>query len=154
MAEYDSRPEIYEHITQVRNLLLDAAVQLIDRAHLHDVSKLLPPEVEAFDEFTPKLKDLVYGSDEYRECLRQMKPALEHHYAANRHHPEHFEGGIGDMNLLDMLEMLCDWIEASKRTKDGDVRKSIETINAERFGYDEGVKRLLLNTLDVLEGMA
>ena len=32
---------------------------------------------------------LTYGSDEYKACLTEMKPALDHHYAANRHHPEH-----------------------------------------------------------------
>ena len=144
---YDSRADTYEHIALVRDLMLEFVYQLIVRSNIHDESKLLPPEVEVFDEFTPKLKDLVYGSEEYRECLRQMKPALEHHYAENRHHPEHFgEEGIAGMNLLDLIEMLCDWVAASRRTKDGDVRLSIETINAERFGYGDEVTRLLLNT--------
>ena len=148
MADYDSRPETYEHIAAVRHLLLGCATNLIQRADEHDASKLVPPELEAFDEFTPKLKDTVYGSDEYRGFLRQMKPALAHHYASNSHHPEHFgEDGILGMNLLDVVEMLCDWAAAVHRTKDGDLIASIETLNADRFGYDEQIKRLLLNTV-------
>ena len=148
---YDSRPETYEHITRVRLLMLKVAFDLIERAHVHDASKLLDPERAAFDEFTPKLKDTVYGSDEYRGFLEAMQPALQHHYAMNRHHPEHFEVGIRGMNLSDVVEMLCDWKAASERTKDGDVRASIETINQERFGYSDELKDVLLNTLEVLD---
>lgn len=151
-VSYDSRPETYEHIAAVRALLLDCVTTLIRRADVHDASKLVPPELEAFDTFTPKLKDTVYGSDEYKDFLRQMKPALAHHYASNRHHPEHFgEDGILGMNLLDVIEMLCDWAAAVRRTKDGDLIGSIETLNADRFGYDDQIKRLLLNTVRDLD---
>jgi hypothetical protein len=37
-----------------------------------------------------------------------MAPALKHHYENNRHHPEHFKNNIDDMNLIDLIEMLCD----------------------------------------------
>lgn len=43
------------------------------------------------------------GCDEYRACLREMKPALEHHYASNSHHPEHYSNGIQGMSLFDLL---------------------------------------------------
>lgn len=150
MPDFDSRPETYEHIDAVRSLMLEVVMQVLDRAHKHDESKLHPPEVAVFDEFTPKLKDLVYGSEEYRDCLAQMKPALDHHYDVNRHHPEHFEDGILGMNLIDLIEMLCDWAAASKRGKGGDVRQSIRTINQARFGYGDEVERLLLNTAEAL----
>ena len=149
-ASYDSRPETYQHIDRVRLLMLKATFDLLERAHVHDASKLLDPERAVFDEFTPKLKDTVYGSPAYTSFLSQMQPALEHHYAANRHHPEHFEDGIRGMSLIDLVEMLCDWCAASERTKDGDVRASIETINQERFGYGDELKAVLLNTLEVL----
>jgi len=44
-----------------------------------------------------------------------MKPALEHHYALYRHHPEHFQNGIDDMNLIDLVEMFADWKASSER---------------------------------------
>lgn len=147
---YDSRPDTYEHIGKVRARLIAAAKNLLDRAHAHDQSKLAEPELATFDEFTPKLSALVYGSEEYRACLAAMRPALEHHYAANRHHPEHWPNGIADMSLLDLLEMLCDWKAASERTKDGDLARSIG-MNQERFGYGDELAAILLNTARELE---
>ena len=60
-----------------------------------------------------------------------------------------FENGMKDMNLIDLLEMICDWKASSERHADGDVYKSIE-INQKRFGYSDDVKALLKNTVDFL----
>jgi hypothetical protein len=124
-------------------------MELYSRAEEHDTSKTEPPEVAFFDEYTPKLNGLTYGSAAYRQCLSEMKPAIIHHYQANRHHPEHFSNGISGMNLIDLIEMLCDWLAATKRHADGDIFKSIE-INAQRFGYDTVLASLLRNTAQAL----
>lgn len=145
----DSRPETYEHIGQVQALLLGAAQNLERRAKDHDASKLESPEVEVFDEFTEKLKDTTYDSREYHEHLEGMQVGLDHHYEANDHHPQHFANGIAGMNLLQLTEMLCDWIAATRRHPDGDIRVSIEK-NAERFGYGAEMKQLLHNTVDAI----
>ena len=144
-GDYDSRPDTYVHIARVRELLWGVASDLLRRGHVHDQSKLESPEVEVFDEFTPKLKDSTYGSDEYKEFLAGMGEGLRHHYEVNDHHPEHFENGIEEMDLIQLTEMLCDWKAATERHADGDLTRSIEQ-NAERFGYGEEIKRLLLNT--------
>ena len=146
MAEpYDSRPDTYEHINHVRGHLMDVIVELMKRAHAHDLSKLQSPERELFDKYTPLLRDTTYGSDEYKAYLKEMGEALAHHYAANRHHPEHHENGVGDMNLVDVLEMISDWKAATLRHADGDLERSI-TQNAERFGYGPELTGLLKNT--------
>jgi hypothetical protein len=145
----DSRVATYEHIHEVRCRMARAIHDLIERQKDHDLSKLDSPEVEIFDEYTPKLAGSTYGSDEYRSYLAGMKPALDHHYAANSHHPEHFPDGIRGMSLLDLLEMLCDWKAATLRHRDGDIRRSIE-INQGRFGYSDELKQILLNTLAVI----
>lgn len=142
---YDSRPDTYEHISKVRGMLLGCAVNLITRAHRHDASKLEEPELSVFNEYTPKLRDNTYGSDEYKQFLVGMGEGLKHHYAHNRHHPEHFRSGIVEMNLLDLLEMLADWKAATLRHADGDLTRSIEQ-NAERFKYSGELKRLLIVT--------
>jgi hypothetical protein len=103
------------------------------------------PEVEYFDTYTPKLAGTTYGSDEYKQLLAELKPALDHHYAINRHHPEHYENGIRGMNLVDLVEMFCDWYAASKRHDDGDIMKSI-AINQKRFGYSDDLKAIFENT--------
>lgn len=51
------------------------------------------------------------------------------------------------MGLHQMIELLADWKAATTRHEDGGLRRSIEQ-NAERFGYGDEVKRLLLNTAE------
>lgn len=148
----DSRVDTYRHIQNVQRLIGRMVRDLLARAERHDQSKLVSPEVAAYDELTPRLAGLTYGSDEYRATLREMKPAIAHHYAANDHHPEHYgEAGIRGMTLPALLEMLCDWKAASLRHNNGDFRRSIE-INQERFGYSDELKAIFLNTLPLLEG--
>jgi hypothetical protein len=142
---YDSRVDTYQHIAVVRGYLLEVVSDLLYRAHDHDLSKLEEPEKSTFDEFTPKLEDSSYGSDEYKGFLEGMGEALAHHYAVNRHHPEHWPNGVADMTLVDVVEMLADWKAATLRHADGDLALSIEK-NADRFGYGEEFTRLLLNT--------
>lgn len=144
MVVYDSRIDTWQHIHEVRRLLSRCIKQLLDRQDQHDLSKLESPEREASDWLNPRLAGLAYGSDEYNSCLAEMRPVLEQHARANRHHPE-ASGGIGGMNLIDLLEMLCDWKAASLR-HDSDVRRSIE-INQKRFGFSDELKKILVNTL-------
>lgn len=148
----DSRSDTEAHIDQVDTLLRGFATDLIVRGAKHDASKLQDPEKPIFDQVSGQLAELTYGSDEYKAALLNMRPALEHHYAANDHHPEHFEGGVGEMNLPQLVEMLCDWIAASRRHDDGDVHRSID-LNAERFGYGEELRALLHNSVEPLEAL-
>lgn len=148
---YDSRPETYEHIGVVRDNLTLVVLELLMRASEHDASKLVDPERATFDEFTPRLRGSTFGSDEYKGFLAEMGEGLAHHYAHNRHHPEHHAEGISGMNLMDLTEMICDWMAATQRHDNGDIRRSIE-INQERFGYDDQLKQILHNTVDALEG--
>jgi hypothetical protein len=138
------------HIERVRNLLNRVVADLLRRAEEHDQSKLERPEVELFTEYTAKLATSTYGSAEYHEFRRLMGPALEHHYAKNSHHPEHFKDGVNDMSLLDLIEMLVDWKAASERHNNGNIRKSIE-VNADRFGLSPQFVRILENTAPFLE---
>ena len=75
-----------------------------------------------------------------------MAPFLDHHYKHNRHHPEHHEDGVFGMNLIDIVEMFCDWAAATMRHSDGDLARSIE-INTERFDLDPQLTAIFQNTL-------
>lgn len=145
--------DTFRHIERVRNLLNVCVLDLIRRGEFHDQTKLKTPEVELFTEYTSKLSTCTYGSEEYRDYLLKLKPALDHHYANNRHHPEHHKNGVNDMNLLDIIEMLCDWKAASERHNDGNIRKSIE-INANRFGLSPQLTKILENTADLMFGLS
>ena len=142
----DQTTKTIEHIINVRKYMSFTRDELIDRSVKHDQSKLESPEKEIFDEYTPKLSQVTYGSDEYKGYLKEMKIALDHHYLANRHHPEHFENGVNDMNLIDLIEMLCDWKAATLRHEDGDINKSIE-YNRKRFDISDQLTKILLNTV-------
>lgn len=143
--------DTFRHIERVRNLLNSVQIALMHRQERHDQTKLCSPEVEAFTEYTDKLKSLSYGSAEYNACKAAMKPALDHHYANNRHHPEHFKNGINDMTLIDLIEMLCDWKASSERHTDGNIRKSIE-VNGNRFNMTPQLVKIFENTVAELFG--
>lgn len=150
MSTYDSRPDTLAHIRRVQTLLAEMQANLAARAIAHDTSKLESPEVEVFDKETPTLRDLTYGSDDYKAALARLGEGLAHHYASNSHHPEHYENGISGMSLLDVVEMLADWAAAVERHEDGNITTSINQ-NAERFGYDELLTSIFHNTIRELE---
>jgi hypothetical protein len=143
--------ETWQHIYEVQKLLHKMQVELGRRALEHDQSKMQHPEAETFAEYTPRLKHIEYGSDEYRQCMKEMGPAIKHHQENNRHHPEMHEGGVNGMNLVDLLEMLCDWKAATMRTKNGDIRRSLE-IQRKRFGLSDQLMSILENTIPLIEG--
>ena len=146
---YDSRIDTHAHIHQVQRLLFDVIHDNSWRSMTHDQSKLQEPELSVFNEYTSKLAGTTYGSPAYEEFRKQMHPVLEHHYANNRHHPEHFANGIRDMTLLDIIEMLADWKAASLRHNDGNILKSVAQ-NQQRFGYSDELKQILMNTVAYL----
>lgn len=145
MMSYDSEGDTREHIFQVAARLNAVCRELRLRGELHDASKLGPVEKPHFDAAIPDLKARVYASPEYKDALRHLEPALKHHYANNRHHAEHHENGISGMDLVDLLEMYCDWAAATLRNKDGDLRRSIE-INIVKLGIDGPLREILRNT--------
>jgi len=146
---YDSEADTLKHIKRVNQLLINASKELLNRAQVHDSSKLGEIEKPLFDKWTPILKNLVYNSPEYKDSLSKLKVALDHHYANNSHHPEYYSNGINGMNLFDLVEMIVDWKAATERTKDGDIRKSVE-INGKRFEMTEQLQQIFLNTVNYL----
>ena len=148
LAERDAT---FEHQAVVRQGLKAVANQLIVRGRNHDKSKLTDKELPYFA-MSDSLKKLPYGSEKYYEQFtRMLKPAVTHHHANNRHHPEYHENGIADMNLVDMTEMVVDWnASAERQGGDHNVFKSINH-NRTRFRIKKDMAQLLWNTaLDVL----
>jgi hypothetical protein len=136
-------------VQRVSNIVHKVVQDLLTRADKHDASKTQEPEAPIFEEFTKKLKDVTYGSNEYKSYLDAMKPALDHHYANNRHHPEHFPDGVSGMTLMDLMEMVADWKAASERHNDGNIMKSIEH-NTGRFDIAPQLAQILKNTVVAL----
>lgn len=156
------------HIRRVGELMVNVAAQLSIRAIVHDAGKWSPDEWPAFEAATPQLAGLTYGSDEYKAALRSIGPAVKHHQTTNTHHPEFFGehvcvqcgaddrdtpctcGGprsadLSGMDLLDLMEMLCDWKAAGERHDNGSMAKSLEH-NRGRFKIEPQLLRVLTNT--------
>lgn len=167
----DSTSETLEHISKVQGYMQAAAANLLTRATVHDQSKLESPEKEAFDRVTERLRGLTYGSPEYKASLAELGPALDHHYAHNSHHPQHYmtwvcngcfqtfevepkwchvcgytqltpEPTVGRMSLFDVLEMLMDWKAAGERHADGSIERSLK-INKDRFKISDQLQSVL-----------
>jgi hypothetical protein len=144
--ELVSNESTRKHREKVNEYLMLVCKQLITRGLNHDNSKLESPELEVFAEYTPRLAESTYNSEEYKGFLEEMKPALDHHYANNRHHPNHFKNGVNDMTIIDIIEMFCDWKAASERHNDGNIKTSIE-INSKKFNITKQLMKVLENSV-------
>src|SRR5271165_1053435 len=145
MIGYDSRADTLVHINAVRDNLETFVSTLLARGRVHGASKLGPEEKAVFDRVFPLLEGVSYGSAEWNAVVEQARPALEHHYACNSHHPEYYGAdGVAGMDLFDVVEMLCDWIAAAKRNPADGVKLEH---NVKLFGIDRQLASILANTL-------
>ena len=142
---YDSRGDTLAHIHRVRDHIGTFVAGILARGAAHDASKLSEPEKSAFDRLLPLLRGVPYGSAEFETLEASMAPALAHHYRANAHHPEHYEGaGLAGMDLFDVVEMVCDWMAAAERHPADGVRLDL---NAAKFGMEPQLAAIIANTL-------
>ena len=143
---YDSTIDTTLHINRVRFLLGQCAITLLERGARHDASKLEEPENAIFDTVGNRLAVITYAGEEYKHSLADLKTALDHHYAHNAHHPEHYPNGVEGMSLFDLIEMLMDWKAAGERDPGGmNLVPSVE-ISSNRFLVGEQLKKILMNT--------
>lgn len=82
--------ETLKHVNEVRNNIWTLIKELDHRAQVHDASKFEEPERSVFAQNTPKLARTQYGTDDYNKLLEEVKPAIDHHYSKNTHHPEFY----------------------------------------------------------------
>lgn len=138
-----------EHKRMVGKGMTFIVTELMERAIVHDNSKFSEAEYPYFSAATDNLKGMTYGSPEYKESLARIQPGIQHHYKVNSHHPEFYENGIEGMDLLDLVEMVCDWYAACMRHADGDIYVSLEK-NRERFKINDQLHSIIKNTVDKL----
>lgn len=113
-ARADSTADTLRHMQAVQTNMARIIADLTLRAGTHDMSKLLPPEKALFDQYSSQLRTLAYGSPDYRNTLNHMRPAIDHHYEVNDHHPEHYKHvtyeACPDVRQLDQV---IAWVQTS-----------------------------------------
>jgi hypothetical protein len=141
-AETPGANATVKHIYAVRQVLGGAITDLVQRSEHHDLSKLQEPELSGF---VPFVEMPEHGTPEYDARLAEMEPVLAEHYRNNDHHPEHWHGGVGEMPLPALIEMLCDW----------KARAGTDPINWDysitRYGIDPQLEGVLRATAEYYE---
>jgi len=121
--------------------------KLFWRGIVHDMSKFYPKDFCKVKHHIKDLTNTSYGTKEYNVILAKMKSSTIHHWKHNRHHPQHYENGFKDMTALDRIEMMCDWVAATKKHDDGDIVFSLE-IGQNKFQYTDKEKEILQSYVD------
>ncbi len=134
------------HIKRVAELVGNFAIDMIRRGQVHDDSKFFPVELEpleALQALTDAEGNAPFGSEEYERRKTLLAPMLEHHYAFNSHHPEHYENEIDGMDLGDLVEMFFDWKAASERGEEPSMNL---TYSAARYQMSPQLVSIFQNT--------
>lgn len=143
-----ARDVTVKHIERVQHLLADICAAFRARAFAHDKSKFEDIELIPLARMQALIEaegQAPYGSAEYKRRTALLGPMIEHHHANNSHHPEHYKAGIAGMDLLDLIEMVCDWKAASERGGDDAVGL---TYSITKFGIGPQLASILKNTFD------
>ena len=134
-----------KHILLVQEQMSGAISELRNQAINHDQSKFSSEEAEIYAVVVPEFAKYEYGTKEHSAVGDKLGPAWKHHLDNNPHHPEYHENGIEDMDLLYIIEMLCDWKAASMRNPNQDFRKSLK-INLDKKEVSDQLQKVMINT--------
>ena len=139
-----------EHKQLVGKYMQKVIAELTTRAIAHDESKWGEEEFPPYAKQLPLFEQADYGSPEYIACLRAIKPAIDHHFSVERHHPEHFGSeGINGMNLIDLVEMVCDWMAAAQRGG-GSLANLRLDLQQDRFAIGSQLQGAIEHTVEAL----
>lgn len=135
-----------QHQLNVGLLMRKIIDELIQRAINHDISKFSTEELKHNLEAFPERWRLEEQGHNYDSCemnlyRKKFASDIKRHQRNNRHHVE-FHDNINDMNLIDLIEMLCDWCIASKEANNT-IENSIDN-NSQKYNIDEQLKQILL----------
>ncbi len=149
MSEHKAVEIIKAHIGRVGDNMTCISQNIMQRGIVHDKSKLEDFELPYHKELIEEFGKHPFGSVGYDETKKKLGPAINHHFKHNRHHPEHFVDGIEGMNLLDLIEMLCDWKAATQNhpTVPGNMHRSME-LGIKRYNISPQLARILYNTVN------
>ena len=137
---------VYHHKFVVMKYLNEFIHDLVKRAEEHDSSKFSEAEMPHLAGIAEEVGKFAYGTPEHDAMREKYSSIFAEHYRQNRHHPEHFQNGVDDMTLVDLLEMLADWKAASLRMgQGGSIENSIK-VGTEKYNLSPQLVKILENT--------
>ena len=145
MEQIDTEEYIKGHISRVRKHINTFVQLLLKRAINHDKSKLEEPELSWWKEMDKEPR-YPYGSEEYKQKIKRWDKVFKHHYKYNRHHPEHYEYGVSEMTLVDIVEMMCDWLGYKDTITISEALKVCDE-QMKRYNIPDGIRQIIFNTL-------
>ena len=145
MEQIDTEEYIKGHISRVRKHMNTFVQLLLKRAINHDKSKLEEPELSWWKEMDKEPR-YPYGSEEYKQKIKRWDKVFKHHYKYNRHHPEHYEYGISEMTLVDIVEMMCDWLGYKDTIAISEALKVCDE-QMKRYDIPDDIRQIIFNTL-------
>lgn len=145
MEQTNTEDYIKGHIIRVRKHIATFVQLLINRSLNHDNSKLQEPEFTWWNEMDKEPR-YPYGSEEYKDKTKRWKKVFKHHYSNNRHHPEFYEDGVNDMTLVDIVEMMCDWLGYKQNVS---VTEAFNICDEQmkRYNISNELRQVIFNTL-------
>jgi hypothetical protein len=130
LEEVKTLVTLLRHRRQVSHLLRELAREFERRAELHDLSVLELDEFEGRVQIQNIARTHKYDSPEYRQSLKET--SLNLHYERNDHHPEHYSNGVDEMGFTSFVEMVLDWLGASRTYRNTSFRDGL-TEQTKRF---------------------
>lgn len=149
MSSYET--DVMEHKMNVQIIMNKLSRAILIRGRRHDNSKLKSPEKEGYSAHYNELRTAKFGSPEYQTIKEKLEPVIQHHYAENDHHPEHFgaHDGIFHMDCVQIIEMLADWV-ATAHHKGTDVVADLPKL-MEQCDIPENYYMIFKNTVEMMK---
>lgn len=140
-ATYEA--ETLAHIARVQECLRELTILLTQRGERHDASKLVEPERSGFIATLPRMKATPYGTPAYTALLDELRPTIQHHYAANDHHPEHYPTPTSDAIAV----MRQDVIDIQQPGFNGAHKRATERLRQQIIWAESGINGMTLLSL-------
>ncbi len=145
MTKFQTMIEL--HKSMITSDMILVSDYLLEKAFVHDDDKVKEGFVKTvYDEHFPILKQIEFGTEEYRAYeLEHFKKAHEIH-AQNRHHFYNPINKQTDTDLFDVLEAIIDIKQSQKQYAEYNLEKIMDTYRNKGM-FDLDLEKLIYHTL-------
>jgi len=150
----DFKKLLEEHQKRVRKNINKVLLNLLTRSQVHDEDKIYNKEIyNIYKKHFPKLKEIPYGTPEYKEYEQGNFKKAHQLHAQNDHHFYSQYNNHTKPNLIDLLEATIDIYSSMEQYNEVGARDTEEVLsNIKKKGITEiELDEYLRNTIDFLK---